>query len=494
MVQPNTIKWVGGFLIALASWFSLGYHHPDEYFQIFEFASWRAGITPAEDLPWEFNRHMRPTLQPSLVWATIKISEGLGWLHPFYLMTFFRFLAGLLFFTTALSCWNTFAGDFFPKTRQTIVLFLALLLYTTPYLAVRFSSENVSGCLLFLSLALLKDAEKKSSGRLLAAGALLGLSFHARYQIAFAMLGLGLWMLVRYRRALRVPLLTALGALIGLGGGLLLDAWFYGKWVLPPYTYYLENIVHQKAAAFGVKPWYYYLKNLAWGPLLAVGPFVIMGYLLLLLRFPGHAFTAISLPFLLAHSLVGHKELRFLFPMYLLVPYLLGLAMEFLGRLSGLKKWGQALLKPALGVNFLLMGWTVFLPPSDNFWFLKNLYEFPLPRGATVVFDEEHHFLSPYDDGALKFTFLQPRQRQLQFVPLVRWLKLGSRPPCTAFITKVGREQALLRQAEPRCGLLRIAYQNLYAPLLRKIREEGFHLPPDVRAYVIYVPDSTTAL
>lgn len=491
-MNPETkIKIVGFILILLASWFSVGYHHPDEYFQIFEFASWRAGITPAEDLPWEFSRYMRPALQPTLVYAAIRVSEALGWFHPFHLMTVFRFLAGLLFFTTAITMWRAFSGDFFPKARRTFILFLGLLLFATPYLAVRFSSENVSGCLFFLSLAMVKDAEKKSSGRLLVAGALLGLSFHTRYQIAFAMLGLGLWLLVRYRHALRVPLLVILGTLVTLSAGVLLDTWFYGKWVLCPYNYFVENIVYEKAAGFGVKPWHYYLERLAWGPLLAMGPLVILGYVVLLFLYPGHLFTVVSLPFLVAHSLVGHKELRFLFPMYLLVPYLIGLAVDLVGRFSNFKKLGQALRRPAVVINFLLMGWTVFLPPSDNFWFLKNLYELSLPPGATVVYDEEHHFRSPYEDGTLNFTFLRPRQRPLQFVSFARWLKQRQPPPCPTFITKVGREESLLHQVEAYCGPLRVAYQNLYAPLLRKIVMQGFRLPSNVRAYVIYVPDNS---
>lgn len=493
MKAHRLILIVSLFFVLLAAWFSQGFHHPDEYFQIFEFASWKAGITPSEDLPWEFQHKMRPALQPALVYFVIKASQSLGWFHPFYIMAFFRALAGVLFFVTSWLLWKNYARDFASSKQQTTLLFLALLLWPVPYLAVRFSSENVAGCLFFLALILLKEPARRKAGALLLAGFLLGLSFHARYQMAFAIVGLGLWLLLFHGKKFHVVLLTVTGGILALAAGFLLDVWFYDEGILAPYNYYFQNIVLKKAAGFGVEPWYYYLRKLVWGQLLLVGPLVLLGYLLMLITRWKHVFVWVSVPFLIGHSLVSHKEFRFLFPLYSLVPYAVMCSFEFLGRISWLVRVGLFLKKPALVLNSLLLLVAVFLPPSDNFWFLKNLYELPIKPETLVVYEEEHNYRNPYDDGILHFTFLKNPEHRLRFVPFSAW----SRAPmafhntencCPVFICKIRDEGRVKKAAEKICGDVYVAYENLYAPLLRKIQDKGIILPPDVKAYIIFIP------
>jgi len=478
--------------ILLAAWFSQGFHHPDEYFQIFEFASWKAGITPAEDLPWEFEHKMRPSLQPSLVYLVIKAGKTLGWFHPFYVMAFFRALAGLLFFTTAWLLWKNYARDFVPSKQNAALLFLALLLWPVPYLAVRFSSENIAGCFFFLAIILLKDPPRRKPLELLMAGLLLGFSFHARYQMAFALLGLSLWLLTFHGRKFSVVLFVIVGGILALVGGFLLDVWFYSDWVLAPYQYYYQNIAMKKAASFGVEPWYYYIKKLIWGQLLVLGPVVLLGYLLMLLTRWKHVFVWISLPFLVGHSLVSHKEFRFLFPLFFLVPYATMSGFELLSRVSWLSKVGLFLKKPALIINGLLILVSIFLPPSDNFWFLKNLYELPLKSESLVVYEEEHNYPSPYDDGILHLTFLKNPDHKLRYIPFSEWSKAPHTyhgpENCPIFICKLKDEERVKKMAEKMCGELFIVYENIYTPLLRKVLLHDIHLPPDVKAYIVFAP------
>lgn len=492
MNSRHFITIVALLCILLAAWFSQGFHHPDEYFQIFEFASWKAGITPAEDLPWEFEHKMRPALQPILVFLVIKASKLLGWFHPFYIMAFFRAFAGILFFTTSWLLWKNFARDFVPSKQHVTLLFLALLLWPVPYLAVRFSSENVAGCLFFLALVLLKEPARRNPLELLWAGLLLGLSFHARYQMAFAIAGLGLWLVLFHGRKFSVVLFVMVGGILTLAIGFLLDVWFYGDWVLAPYQYYYQNIVMKKAAGFGVEPWYYYFRKLVWGQLLVLGPLVLIGYLLMLFTRWKHVFVWVSLPFLVGHSLVSHKEFRFLFPLFLLVPYALMSGFEFLSRFSWLSKAGLFLRKPALVINSLLLGVAILLPPSDNFWFLKNLYELPLKSESLVVYEEEHGYPSPYDDGILHFSFLKNPDHKLRFISFSTWSKspLSYHDPehCPVFICKLKDEERVKKMAEKICGELLIAYENIYTSLLRKLLQNEIHLPPDVKAYIIFIP------
>ena len=51
-------------VVLVTAWRSETFFHPDEHFQVVEFASHLLGWTPADALPWEFAAQMRPWLQP----------------------------------------------------------------------------------------------------------------------------------------------------------------------------------------------------------------------------------------------------------------------------------------------------------------------------------------------------------------------------------------------------------------------------------------------
>ena len=50
----------------LTAWFSNTFYFPDEHYQVLEFMGLKLGITPAAELPWEFEARIRPWLQPLL--------------------------------------------------------------------------------------------------------------------------------------------------------------------------------------------------------------------------------------------------------------------------------------------------------------------------------------------------------------------------------------------------------------------------------------------
>ena len=50
----------------ITAWFSNTFYFPDEHYQILEFMGHKLGITPASELPWEFEARIRPWLQPFL--------------------------------------------------------------------------------------------------------------------------------------------------------------------------------------------------------------------------------------------------------------------------------------------------------------------------------------------------------------------------------------------------------------------------------------------
>src|ERR1022692_3521309 len=65
------------FLFSLAlhlviAWFSVGFYHFDEHFQILEFAGYKMGTIPASSLTWEFAAHLRSAFQPFIAFSVLK--------------------------------------------------------------------------------------------------------------------------------------------------------------------------------------------------------------------------------------------------------------------------------------------------------------------------------------------------------------------------------------------------------------------------------------
>jgi len=85
----------------IAAWFSEGYAHADEHYQILEFAAYHIHHYPYI-YPWELTAQIRPTLEIWIVIWLYKIAMLLSWqINPFMLAFLTRALTGCL---SALSC------------------------------------------------------------------------------------------------------------------------------------------------------------------------------------------------------------------------------------------------------------------------------------------------------------------------------------------------------------------------------------------------------
>lgn len=294
----------------------------DEHFQVVEFTGLKLGVTPASALPWEHAARIRSWMQPGAYAWLGRGLEAAGVTDPFALLRAFRLASGLLSWS-ALAALVLAVRAWIPSARWRRVACLSLTLpYFVPYLAARLSSESGATTFVVLALAALLPLAaapggipfgSPSLGRLGAAGAALGFAFEMRYQAGLVAVGLLLWVLVHDRNRWRT-----LGALLGgmafpLALGLAVDAWGYGSFQVVPWRYLSVNLLEGKAASFGTSPLPAYLWFLA-GLFPPFGLALLLGLLLFWWRFPRHPLTWATLPFVAVHSLIGHKEIRFLFP------------------------------------------------------------------------------------------------------------------------------------------------------------------------------------
>ena len=323
LTAGRLVFW-GGLVTLLYAVLSTGVYHPDEHFQILEYAHMKLFGKPApEQLPWEYGLKMRPGFQPMIAYAVGKLLLFAGVYSPHLLALLLRLFSG------ALSMWAVWSfgraavrrGWLGPSGRNWF-LGLSFGLWMLVYLHVRFSSEILAGNLLmlFVSFYLLSDRDRGVFRRGLALGLLAGGAFVARYQIGFALLGFGLWMLA-FDRRWRMIAGMLLSFSLMIGAGVLCDRWLYGEWTCTPLNYLTENMLHGHIDTFGIDPWYYYLYAIPLEGGIVFGGVVLAAAAWFFVRYPRHMLTWTLLLFLAAHQAIGHKEVRFLFPALLFAPF-----------------------------------------------------------------------------------------------------------------------------------------------------------------------------
>lgn len=184
------------------------------------------------------------------------------------------------------------------------------------------------------------------------------------------------------------------GGALAAALGIWADAWLYGEPVFTAYRYFEANIVQDIAANWGTAPWWYYLVQAL---LTAVPPVSIVLLALLglgLWRERKGALVWCLVPFLLVHTAVGHKELRFLYPM--LLPVLV-LTVQGLGvwKIAGkIPAWAARTTRfvwsLALGVNFVLLPVRSLLAAQESAPYFRFLYDYAAGQpDPVVVFSKE---------------------------------------------------------------------------------------------------------
>jgi phosphatidylinositol glycan class B len=364
------------FIIA-AAWFSVGYHHPDEHFQILEWFSYKTGNSPASDLAWEFEAKIRPALPVFIVYGFAKLFQLFGVSDPFTSIFLLRLITGVAAWYAIKKFYERFILHDESQGEKLLIAGLLFLTWFVPYLAVRYSYENVSSILLLLSLTFFADKIKtkdaKMPGAIFAAGVLAGLAFFFRFHIAFAFLGLGAWLL--YHRTLFFKEWIALtaGGILAVISCLYLDYLWYEEWVITPVRYFTSNIVENKAAQWGVSPWWFYFEQFVLQAFPPVSLILLAGFLAAVRYNYKNPVIWMLIPFLLVHFIVGHKEMRFVFPVSSLFLYVSSIGIYRLKALFSSWKIAESLFTISIVVNIFLLFIRTSLPANELILYQKYL-------------------------------------------------------------------------------------------------------------------------
>lgn len=391
-ISNERLHYVGLLVFLLTAIFSVGYFHPDEHFQLLEFANYKLGFSPANDLPWEFSEQIRPTAQASMAYCLFKLMHSIGLSNPFYQTIILRLL-------TAVLAWFIYSKTISVLTdirdnQKKPLIWATFLIWFVPLLSVRFSSENYASLSFLAALILLVQNVKKGDSKnssLLLAGLILGLSFYFRFQMAFAILGLGAWLLFIKRISLKKWMVIILGGLFAIGFNILIDYWFYGNWCFTPWNYFEANIMDNKAAGFGTSPWHAYITLFVGKAIPPISVLLLVFFTWGAVKNKMHLVLWCTVPFLLGHFLVGHKELRFLFPILILFIFLSVEGYKIVKQRT--KQWRYNSFSWLVGltivVNTILLALVIFSPAQPSVKAYQFLYNYSQSKEYTILSSEE---------------------------------------------------------------------------------------------------------
>lgn len=367
------------FIYIITAYFSLGHTDPDEYWQIIAVAYYKFdGIK--DGLKWEFFSEMRSGLQVFIFYYWLKICYFFKLTNPFTITMLMRQVMGLLSLVTIILSIRVFINkDAVGEVKYLKYLyFLAFLTYFIVLNNVHFSAENFSGKLLLLGISLyFVNNWREKLLPLFISGLILGFAFYARFQIGFAIAGFLLWTIfinkIRFRNIFYIILGLVVAAAINTG----IDCWLYGHFTLTWWNYFYQNLVLNKALQYGQDPWYIYI--LFTLSLIPIGPLFLIAFFVLLCYERKNPLVWVTLPFILAHVLIAHKEGRFLLPIVNFMPIMtlyaiLSLEKKALWLKRALleRKW---LVKAIIVLNIILLVPIMLTPPATEMLLSQFVYQ-----------------------------------------------------------------------------------------------------------------------
>lgn len=352
--HPLTLLLLLAAVLRLPLAFWPNVHVPDEIYQFIE-PAWRI-LGHDSIISWEWRYGIRGWTMPTLLAAPVALGD---WLAPGGSGLFVapRLLAALASLSIVASAWGF--GARISQTHAWVAGFVAAIWFEFIFLAPHTLGEPLATAMI-LPAAWLLTEPLPSRRQLAGAGALLALAVVCRFQYAPAIAVLVIGACWRQWQRL-VP--TALGGTAVLIASGVVDA-LHGA---PPFAWVVANVqhnlLHGRAASFGADPVLAYFGNLRILWSLAAVPLVLaigLGW--------KHAplLLAVALTNLVFHSLISHKEQRFIFLTVAILVIIAALgSVELIVRLRkrpSWARWALPLVAGSWGIASVVLAFTVEMP------------------------------------------------------------------------------------------------------------------------------------
>jgi hypothetical protein len=405
---------------------AIGYWHPDQQHSIIEFATYKLGITPEELMAMEFPNRIRQTIQVYLFLGFYRVMQFLHLDNAYTADVILRVITSLLGF----SLFNFIVLRTF-KNERTLTLCTLLMLvsfsWSLPYIRTQFSSETFGGLVYFFAILLYTGFRERPMAmwKAVLVGFVLSLAFFFRFQMGFAMIGLGIWFLFFDRPPFPIMAGMVVGFVLGTALNVCLDSIYYGEFVFTPYNYWKTNIIDKRALRTAKSVWNYVgilSVALSAPPLSAIFLFFVGRGLY---KQYGDPYCLSVIFFLLVHALVPHKEPRFLFPIMGILPVILGYGLrDWLHRLpaevrsTDFSTLVRRTVIVSAAVNTVLLILMLFVPVAQHIAFSKKLNDYFDQDGAvTVVFYKRTPYETPSVRNVATY-YLHSKKPNLTFVTI----------------------------------------------------------------------------
>lgn len=448
------------FIIA---WNLDGYVHPDEHFQILEFAGYKLDLTEKANLPWEFHQQMRPSIQPVIVVVIYRFFNLFGTPDPFFIAFVLRLLSSALSFFGMWLMYRAYEKEFRNNTIKRWFLHLSFFLWFLLLVNVRFTSETLSGSTFLIAFAYVKlRLPRLLPADYFLAGLLMGLSFIFRFQAGLLFAGFGLWFMAVRKTSIYRMLILLSGITVVFLSGLLMDRWFYGEWTITAWNYFQQNILFDKVSGFGIQPWWFYIQSTFFEGIPPFSLVYIAAVLLFFIFLRRDLITWTLMPFLMIHFFIGHKEMRFLFPVLGFLPVIIIKMVDLIRETHNqdlpYNKPEKYLARIFWGANLVMVAVVMIVPVDTETKLFQKIYR-DYPSATTLYFVNEN----PYR-RALDIHFYKRKNLTIEKVDSVEQIKVVS-----------GRNSLVVTRTNPEIEGLKLTRKLIYCNFSDWIKHFNFN-------------------
>jgi phosphatidylinositol glycan class B len=333
-------------------------YHADENFQFLEQAHRLAfgyGIRP-----WEFSVGLRSLLLPFLFSKVFALSNYLFADWKVYILIA-RALLAALSLTSVIAVYQM--GLRAGRTHALFVGIVAATWFEIVYFSFRPLTEAIATDFLLIALSLASNSDENfSRRRLLAIGLCLSTCLMLRIHLAPGLLIVAYWVLRRdpWRR-LPYFLLGVAPPLVLFG---VADYITWGSLFHSYIAAVRSNILEGKAAHFGVSPVYWYAARFIQ---LWAGAILVLTALVVLRWRESKLWILTALVIVAVHSLIAHKEDRFVFPAHACFVIVAALASADLIAMWRMRFGSQHVLKLTAAAIVFWCGTSVSLAVAPGF-------------------------------------------------------------------------------------------------------------------------------
>lgn len=367
----------------LAVIFSIGFYNHDEQRQVLQMVGAKLGLYSENYLDFQYNTEIRSWFHPSLYLFLGKCYGLFFNLNPFKLAFFFRLFSSLFGLTSYYLFYRTIENEFDSSQKYFFSIF-TLSLWFLPFFHARTSNENIATSFFLLAIWCLFKLNRTYAPLL--AGIVFGASFFSRFQMFFLIFPLLLSYVFYKKINFQTLIKISVGFFMALLIVLYIDKSLYGHWTFTPYNYFKVNILEHYLAQFGSEPWYYYFKSGIKEGIPPLSCLYFFSFLYFFYKRPRHPLTISLLFSLLIHMLIGHKELRFLAPFFVFIPYFLTIMTH-----EQKPKIQKLIIRFSLFLGIPMAVYISLIPASNLVSFYEHLYYKKEKHSIIYTF-------SPYED------------------------------------------------------------------------------------------------